>query len=368
MDGEPGFCIYGCMRTMTCLLSCLLLAPVGAGAEDLTESTSLEITRTWEQEPGGWTYQMLLSVPDSMPAGGYPVCIVLHGANVPPDGLFQTMATELPDHVVVAPTGYELGWNICNEASNAPDMEMVEELIDRMQGFANVNPSAIRIVGFSNGAALANQCFIQNPDPGIDAVVTIVSQLAEIQFRNGSYFAPVADPIEAAPFCGYLQPTAARTDRRYLNICNVNDDTIFYEGGLAPVSGLSYLEARMSAFRVAQQMGYQGAPDLGDGQQVGTEPLFKYAYLGDRVVHLRGFARHSWSPAMQEYTGDFLGTWTIEVDCPGDLDGDGAVTGADLALLLAAWGVDDEAADLDDSGVVDGADLAALLASWGDCD
>ena len=25
LDGEPGFCIYGCMRTMTCLLSCLLL-------------------------------------------------------------------------------------------------------------------------------------------------------------------------------------------------------------------------------------------------------------------------------------------------------------------------------------------------------
>ncbi|MEC7352427.1 MAG: hypothetical protein VYD99_04810, partial [Planctomycetota bacterium] len=278
------------------------------GAEDLTESTSLEITRAWEQEPGGWTYQMLLSVPDSMPAGGYPVCIVLHGANVPPDGLFQTMATELPDHVVVAPTGYELGWNICNEASNAPDMEMVEELIDRMQGFANVNPSAIRIVGFSNGAALANQCFIQNPDPGIDAVVTIVSQLAEIQFRNGSYFAPVADPIEAAPFCGYLQPTAARTDRRYLNICNVNDDTIFYEGGLAPVSGLSYLEARMSAFRVAQQMGYQGPPDLGDGQkgwdgtalQVrlprgpgGAPARLREAQLepGDAGIH-RGLPRH----------------------------------------------------------------------------
>ena len=84
LDGGAEFCISVCMRKMNLLLSCLLLAPVGAGAEDLTESTSLEITRSWAQEPGGWTYQMLLSVPDSMPAGGYPVCIVLHGANVPP--------------------------------------------------------------------------------------------------------------------------------------------------------------------------------------------------------------------------------------------------------------------------------------------
>ena len=355
------------MRKMMLLLTCLILASADARAEDLTESTSLEITRTWEQEPVGWTYEMLLNVPDSMPAGGFPVCIVLHGANVPPEGIFETIASELPEHVVIAPTGYQLTWNICNELSNAPDLEMVEELIDRVQAFDNVNASAIRIIGFSNGAALANQCFIQNDDPGIDAVVTIVSQLSDIQFRADSYHKPLADPIEGAPFCGYLEETAAPTNRRYLNICNVNDDTIPYEGGLAPVSGLSYLEARMSAFQVAKSLGYQGAPDLGDGQQVGTEPLFKYAYLEETVVHLRGFARHGWSPAMQEFTGDFLGSWRIDVECPGDFDGDGAVAGADLTQLLAAWGSSDESADLDGDGNVDGVDLATLLAGWGLC-
>ena len=49
---------------------------------------------------------------------------------------------------------------------------------------------------------------------------------------------------------------------------------------------------------------------------------------------------------------------------PGDLNGDGVVNGADLSILLAAWGSDDPVADLDGNGVVDGADLALLLGDW----
>jgi hypothetical protein len=48
---------------------------------------------------------------------------------------------------------------------------------------------------------------------------------------------------------------------------------------------------------------------------------------------------------------------------PADLNGDGAVNGADLGVLLASWG-QGGAADLDGNGTVDGADLGALLAAW----
>ena len=48
----------------------------------------------------------------------------------------------------------------------------------------------------------------------------------------------------------------------------------------------------------------------------------------------------------------------------GDLNGDGAVDGADLGLLLAAWGSKGGDADLDGNGMVDGADLGLLLAAW----
>jgi hypothetical protein len=48
----------------------------------------------------------------------------------------------------------------------------------------------------------------------------------------------------------------------------------------------------------------------------------------------------------------------------GDLNGDRAVNGADLGLLLGAWGTSLALADLDGSGSVDGADLGLLLGAW----
>lgn len=49
---------------------------------------------------------------------------------------------------------------------------------------------------------------------------------------------------------------------------------------------------------------------------------------------------------------------------PEDLDGDGAVGAADLAVLLGAWGTRGPA-DLDGSGAVGAEDLAMLLGAWG---
>ena len=55
--------------------------------------------------------------------------------------------------------------------------------------------------------------------------------------------------------------------------------------------------------------------------------------------------------------------------CPGDLDGNLIVDGADLADLLAAWGpANDSGADITDDGIVDGQDLSVLLGTWGDCE
>jgi hypothetical protein len=50
----------------------------------------------------------------------------------------------------------------------------------------------------------------------------------------------------------------------------------------------------------------------------------------------------------------------------GDLNGDGTVNGADLTILLAAWGDGGGPADLNGDGTVNGADLTVLLANWGE--
>jgi hypothetical protein len=55
--------------------------------------------------------------------------------------------------------------------------------------------------------------------------------------------------------------------------------------------------------------------------------------------------------------------------CPADLDGDGSVGAADLAIMLGAWnnGGKDQPEDLNHDGLVDAADLTMLLSRWGPC-
>ena len=56
--------------------------------------------------------------------------------------------------------------------------------------------------------------------------------------------------------------------------------------------------------------------------------------------------------------------------CLGDLNDDGLVNGADLGLILGAWGIcttPDCQGDLNGDGKVNGADLGLILGAWGFC-
>ncbi len=58
-------------------------------------------------------------------------------------------------------------------------------------------------------------------------------------------------------------------------------------------------------------------------------------------------------------------TYTVPTPIdPADLDRNGVVNGADLGLLLGAWGPGSGPADLDRNGEVNGADLGLMLGSW----
>ena len=90
--------------------------------------------------------------------------------------------------------------------------------------------------------------------------------------------------------------------------------------------------------------------------------------------------RAEWDEVRATYNDRFLALWekyapnmtrdnviadVCPPDCPGDLNGDGAVNGGDLGLLLAAWG--GPGGDLNGDGVTDGGDLGLLLSYWGNC-
>jgi probable HAF family extracellular repeat protein len=69
----------------------------------------------------------------------------------------------------------------------------------------------------------------------------------------------------------------------------------------------------------------------------------------------------------EQFEADDAQSITTLGACLADLDNDGVVGGADLGLLLGAWGTADAGADLSNDGAVDGADLGLLLGAWGLC-
>ena len=354
------------MDRITLSLS-LVLAAAGsttvATAEDLTAATSIEIERSWTQEPDGWIYPVFIGMPsDPMPDGGYPVCVVLHGNGGQGQGMIAQFRNRFPAHIVVAPSGYQRSWNICRESSRAPDVSMVGELVERLQSYDNVNADAIRLLGLSNGASLANAVFVANENPGIDTICAVVSHLSDVFYRGGVFYTPADLPSSQSPFCGYDTAVVPIAGRRYLGVSNENDGIIPYFGGWSNV-GVGFLDARDAIHRIAESQGHTGGPVPSDGVEIDQTDVFEYRYLDGDVVHLRGFADHGMNPTQETYLADFLSEWpTTDQGIPGDLDRDGFVDGADLGLMVAAWKTPN--ADLNGDGTTDGGDLGVLLSNW----
>jgi hypothetical protein len=59
---------------------------------------------------------------------------------------------------------------------------------------------------------------------------------------------------------------------------------------------------------------------------------------------------------------------SLFLPCPADFNQSATVDGADLGVLLSAWGVSGQpGVDLNSDGRIDGADLGMLLSAWGPC-
>lgn len=123
-------------------------------AQILTPATPITITKTWSQQPSGYTYPISISVPPGLvPPDGFPVCILLHGngsqnlGNLagPPMISQGQFGSTLPCHILVAPTGYQNSWNICAENSDAPDLEMIHDLVNL--SISNTNDNLIPYLG-----------------------------------------------------------------------------------------------------------------------------------------------------------------------------------------------------------------------------
>ena len=275
--------------------------------QNITNSTNIHITKFWPQQPNGFTYPIHIHVPQgNPPSGGYPVAILLHGNGGNGNQTIFNVKNTLECHVLVAPTGYQNSWNICSENSNAPDTEMIYDLVNQLQSYSNINSNKIRILGFSNGAALANNVFIQNDNQGIDIICSVISQLNEPQYHLNSFWKSANNTDPSLNYCGYNVQSYPTNNRKYLSICNDNDMTIPYYGGQSAV-GLNFIHAEEAAYSIAKNNGYLGPKiDSAAGFPLGLPVVFEYAYSSVGVFHIRGNAGHGINITQNNYIKNFL--------------------------------------------------------------
>ena len=284
-----------------------------SNAQNLTQSTNLNITKSWYQQPNGYIYSVFLDIPTNpMPDDGYPVCILLHGNGGNGAQIINQFLNLFECHVLIAPTGYLNSWNLCTENSDAPDLEMMNELIDTIQQFNNINPNKIRVLGLSNGAGLANSLYIENLNPGVDRICAAISHLNEFQYHLGDFYKIGINTNSSISYCGYNQVSNPITSRKYLSISNDNDPTIPYHGGYSPV-GIDFLDAEDAIYAIAQNQGFNGVKINWPGVPISNPLIFEYSYLLGNVVHIRGNAQHSLNFSQMDYIKSFFD------DCPSSL-------------------------------------------------
>lgn len=270
----------------------------------ITSNTSIEINKVWSQEPNGWTYPMTIHVPNTAPpANGFPATILLHGNGGNGNGMLNQWISAIDCHVLIAPSGYLSSWNISNEQSNAPDVAMVEELINTLQNYSNINPNKINIIGSSNGAALANRVFIENKNSGLVTICAIVSQINQDQYRSNTFYYPSNGTGGGLPNNGYDSVTVPLTGRKYLSICNTNDPIIPYNGGNAV--GVNFYPAEEAIYIMAKSQGNTSSQISGNGDSLGNN-VYAFSYLNDQVVLLNGDSQHGINTIQKDYLLDFI--------------------------------------------------------------
>ena len=295
----------GTIKKMRTLLYIFLCFPILSVSQNLESTTNINIIKSWSQEPSGYSYPMNINVTAGIVLpNGFPVCILLHGNGGNGAGMLNEFMDILECHALVAPTGYLNSWNICAEDSDAPDIEMINDLVNILQTYSNINPNKIRIIGSSNGAGLANNIFIENKNTGIDIVCAIVSHLNEPQYHLGNFYKPSASTDPLSSFCGYDNLVNPLATRKYLSISNDNDPIIPYSGGTSVV-GIDFLPAETAAYNIALNQGYTGS-QLTSGITMGNPQITEYSYLSGDVVHIKGDAAHDANNTQLDYIKDYF--------------------------------------------------------------
>ena len=273
--------------------------PGGTGGLTLSANSNLNITKNWSQ--GFFDYEVTVQMP-SAGSAPYPVAILLHGAGGNGAGMISQYASVLPGHVLVAVDGYNDTWNISNEASNGPDIEMLNDLITKLKLYNNVDKTKFRILGFSNGGALALRAAVEITAPEVDVILCGGSQTNDDQYRGGYFYYPADEELTGDAYAndGYDTVKNPIPQRKIVQFNGRNDTVIPYNGG-ANFTGMTHLSAPDSAFAFAQAQGYSGSQST--GTSYGTDSFI--VDYGD-VIFMNDDVGHTVSADMRNLINKYL--------------------------------------------------------------
>ncbi len=243
--------------------------------DSLSDVYQLFHTQSWSQETG---YKRVAHIkyPET-DAQSYPVLILLHGANSNAYSKINQYI-DLNNYILVALQGYDNRWNIQTESTKADDLDYIENIINQLKTFSDVDASNISLLGSSNGAAMVNRAMIELPAGTFKNAITLASQLSTDQYKNNTFYGD--DNNDGIYDTAYT----LSQDLRILSLHGTNDTTIPYDGGYVNFIKRTFIEARESNLILARALGYSG--DLASSTTPFTNTnIVKYEYLGGDAVH-----------------------------------------------------------------------------------
>ena len=246
-------------------------------------NTTLSITQTWLQEPSGYARTAVVQVPAG--AGPHPVIILLHGNGGTGAGTIAALNPHVSTAIRVAPDGYLTSWNVDGEASLAPDVAFIRDLIVLLKTYDNVDAGKISIFGISNGSGMVNRLLIELDGAAFQNAGCQVSQMLAKMYHDNAFW------FNALGSNAYDQTIAPAKRRRIISLNGTADPLIPYNGGTSAIG--TFISAQESIYRFAQAMGETG-PQLADADGIpgtGTNgysaPFVKYTYRSGQLVHYK---------------------------------------------------------------------------------
>jgi poly(3-hydroxybutyrate) depolymerase len=246
-------------------------------------STTLSITQTWSQQPGGFARTAVVQVPAG--AGPHPVVILLHGNGGTGAQMIGALDPHVSTAIRVAPSGYLTSWNVDGEASQAPDVAFIRDLIALLKTYDNVDAGKISIFGISNGSGMTNRLLIELDGAAFQNAGCQVSQMLAKMHHDGNFW------FNATGSNAYDETIAPAKRRRIISLNGTADPLIPYSGGTSAIG--TFISAQESIYRFAQAMGETGAQladaagVAGTGTNGYSAPFVKYSYRSGQFVHYK---------------------------------------------------------------------------------